>query len=73
MLAALLHDNMDIPSVIRFDGNNYTEAYRDVPQILKTVKPHVPLKIFGNLDRILTVDTWTIFNEESSGKNYNKS
>ena len=59
-------------SVIHVVGNNYTGSYRDVPQILKTIKSHVPLEIFEDLERILTVDTQNHFNGESSHKNYNK-
>ena len=72
MLVALLHYNMDIPLVICFTGNNNTGAYIDVPQILKTVKLHIPLEIFENLEQILTVGTPTNFNGESSQENYNE-
>ena len=71
-LSALLHYNMDIPSVICFSGNNYTGAYRNVPQILKTVQSHIPLETYKDLKQILTVGTLTVFNEESSCKNYNE-
>ena len=47
-------------------------VYRDVPQILKTVKPHVPLKTFKDIEQILTVGTPTVFNGESSQENYNE-
>ena len=63
---------MDIPPVIRFAGNNYTGAYRDVPEILLTVEPHVPKETYDDLERILTVGTPTIFNGELSHENYNE-
>jgi hypothetical protein len=40
ILACLLHYNLNVASTIRFLGNNYTGAYRDVPLIIKSLRSH---------------------------------
>ena len=54
-LAALLHYDLDIPFVIRYAGNNYTGAHRNVPYILQSIRRHVPQEVFRDIERLLTV------------------
>ena len=38
MLAVFLHYDLDVPTVIRFLGNNYTGEYRRTSDIVKILK-----------------------------------
>ena len=39
-MACLLHYNMDVSLVIRFLGNNYTAAHREVSETVETLRQH---------------------------------
>ena len=61
---------MDVASVIRYAGQNYTGAYRDVPLILKTIKPHVPNDVFEDIKRILVIGAPAKLVGESTRDNF---
>ena len=62
----------DRPSVIRYAGNNYTGAYRDVPHILRTIRPHIPHDVYQDIERLFTVGAPDHFVGESSRHNYDE-
>ena len=68
--AAALHYNFHIPSVIRYIGNNYTAAFRDVKKVLNRVKDIVPPHICKDLERIFKTGAPRYMVAESSRDNF---
>lgn len=68
--ACLLHYNLDIPTVVRFLGGPHVASLRDVPHILRTVKPILNPTLFQSLARILTTGTPAYCVAHSSEANY---
>ena len=69
-VAAAIHFDMHIPSVIRYLGGNYTAAYRDVPSILNLVKDKVSDNLFLDMKRILEVGAPNFLVAESTQTNF---
>ena len=69
-LAAAVHYNLHIPSVIRYVGGNYTAEYRDVDTILRSIKNIVPDDLYLEVKRVLTLGAPTILKGESSRQNF---
>ena len=68
--ACLLHYNLDIPTVVRFLGGPHVASLRDVPHILRTVKPILDPTLFRSLERILHSGTPAYCVAHSSEANY---
>ena len=68
--AAAIHYNFHIPSVIRYAGNNFTAAYRDIDEILNKIKKIIPHENFLEIERVFRVGSPNILVAESSRKNF---
>ena len=69
MLACLFHYDLDVSLLMRYLGNNYTAAHRDVQQIVHTITPHVEPYLIPHFIRVMTVGCPAVFNAESSREN----
>ena len=55
-MACLLHYNMDVSLVIRFLGNNYTAAHREVSETVETLRQHnINKELIQHYIHIMTV------------------
>ncbi len=55
-LACLLHYNLSVASTIRFLGNNYTSAYRDILSIVESLRSHgIAETLILHYARVMTV------------------
>jgi len=54
-LAAILHYNFHVASVIRYCGNNYTNSHINVPYLVSKLQHIVPSSILTYIQRALTV------------------
>ena len=69
MLASLIHYDMDVPTVIRFLGNNYTGEYRDSKSIVKTLTDtNCDEEIINDLQRLFEIGAPNKLNASSSHK-----
>jgi len=55
-MAAILHYNFHVGSLIRYCGNNYTNAHIDVPNLIQKIKNIVPTNILNYVEKRLTID-----------------
>ena len=67
-----MHYELDIPSVIRYAGNNYTGDYRNVPYILHSIRRHVPKDVFRDIERLLMVGSPAHFVGKASRQNFDE-
>ena len=73
MLAASFHYNLDIPTLIRFLGNNYTGEYRDVDSTMKILRDtNCNPRIINDLHRIFTVGCLNKMNAHSTHTNFRR-
>ena len=73
MLAASFHYNLDIPTLIRFLGNNYTGEYRDVDSTMKILRDtNCNPRIINDLHRIFTVGCPNKMNAHSTHTNFRR-
>ena len=71
LLAALFHYDLDVPTLIRFLGGNYTGEYRDVKSTIKILRDSkCDPKIVSDLENILTIGCPNKFIASSSRKNF---
>ena len=71
MLAAVFWYNLDIPTVIRFLGNNYTGEYRDINKTLQMLRDtKCDLQVIKELERLFSIGAPNKFNASSTHKNY---
>lgn len=70
VLAAALHYDLHLPSVIRFAGGNYTGEYRDVDKIVKRLKGIVDEDDINDLRRLFTTGAPARMVAESSFDNF---
>ena len=71
MLAALFHYDLNIPTLIRFLGGNYTGEYRDVASTIKALRDSkCNEKIIDDLNRIFTTGFPNKMNVSSSHNNF---
>jgi len=71
MLAAIFHYDMDIPTVIRFLGNNYTGEYRNSDKIIATLKEtKCDEEIIKDLQRLYNIGAPNKLNTSSSHQNF---
>ena len=71
MLAAILHYDMDIPTVIRFLGNNYTGEYRNSDKIIAILKEtECNEEIIKDLQRLYNIGAPNKLNASSSHQNF---
>ena len=69
-LACLLHYNLSVASTIRFLGNNYTGAYRDIPSIVESLRSHgIAETMISHYARVMTVGCPNHLNASTSRDN----
>ena len=69
-LACLLHYDLSVANVIRFLGNNYTAAYRDIPAIVASLRTHgIAEALIADYARVMTVGCPNHFNANTSRAN----
>ena len=69
-LACLLHYNLSVAHVIRFLGNNYTGAYRNIASIVASLRTHgIAEALITNYSRVMTVGCPNHFNATTSRDN----
>jgi hypothetical protein len=69
-LACLLHYNLSVASTIRFLGNNYTGAYRDIPSIVASLRSHgIAETLISHYERVMTVGCPNHLNASTSREN----
>jgi len=69
-LAALLHYNFDVPTVIRFCGNNYVNAHIDPIALRKQLTGIVPETIINYVCRSLITGAPSQINAHTTSKNF---
>ena len=70
-LAALLHYELDVPTLIRYLGSNYTGAYRDIDRMLCTLKQSgCDPEIVSDLENIFKVGCPMKMNASSTWNNF---
>ena len=69
MTAALFHYNLSVANLMRWLGNNYTGAHRDIQYIVQRISPHVDPDLVQRLVRVLQSGAPTHFNAETSREN----
>ena len=69
-LAALLHYNFDVPSIIRFCGNNYVNAHINPTTLRHSLTGIVPKHIIDYVSRSLITGAPTQMNGHTSSKNF---
>ena len=71
MLAATLQYNLDIPTLIRFLGGNYTGEYRKTEEIIKILRDtKCNEKIIDDLQRLFQKGSPNYMNTSSTHKNF---
>ena len=71
ILAAVFWYNLDIPTVIRFLGNNYTGEYRDINKTLQMLRDtKCDPQVIKELERLFSIGAPNKFNASSTHKNY---
>jgi hypothetical protein len=69
-LTCLLHYNLSVASTIRFLGNNYTGAYRDIPSIVKSLHSHgIAETLISHYARVMTMGRPNHLNASTSRNN----
>ena len=69
-LACLLHYNLSVAHVIRFLGNNYTGAYRNIASIVASLRTHgIAEALITHYSRVMTVGCPNHFNATTSRDN----
>ena len=68
-MACLFHYDMDTGLVMRYVGNNYTAAYRNVPEIISRIRPMVDPYLIEHFERVMLCGCPTKFVAESSREN----
>ena len=69
-LAALLHFNLSVPSLIRYLGGNHTSAWRDIPALMSYLKSMIPDHNLSDLRRVLQVGCPAVLNATTSRSNF---
>ena len=69
MLACLFHYDLDVSLLMRYLGNNYTAAHRDVEAIVAIISPHVDDDLVQHFVRVMTVGCPNHFVAESTREN----
>ena len=69
-LAALLHFNLSVPSLIRYLGGNHTSAWRDIPALMSYLKSMIPDHDLSDLRRVLQVGCPAVLNATTSRSNF---
>jgi len=70
MLAAALLCNLDIPTVIKFLGNNYTGEYREINKTLKLLRDtNCDPQVIKDLERLFYTGAPNKFDASSTHKN----
>ena len=72
MLACLFHYNLDVSLLMRYLGQNYTAAHRDVQHVVKCISPYVDSYLIPHFIRVMTAGYPNVMNAESSRENYVK-
>ena len=71
MLAAVCFYNLDIPTIIRFLGNNYTGEYRNINKILQVLEDtRCDIQVIKDLERLFCIGSPNRLNATSTHKNY---
>ena len=71
LLAATFHYNMDIPTVIRFLGNNYTGEYKNTEEIITILKDsNCEEEVVCDLQRLYKIGAPNKLNASSSHQNF---
>ena len=68
--ACFLHFNLEVPTVVRYLSGPHVAQIRDVPHILRTVKPILPADLYEALARVLTLGAPAKCVAHSSDSNY---
>ena len=69
MLACLFHYNLDVSLLMRYLGQNYTAAHRDVQGIATQIMPHVDPWLIPHVIQVMTGGCPNVLNAESSRAN----
>ena len=64
MLACLFHYNLDVSLLMRYLGQNYTAAHRNVHHIVDKIAPHVEPYLIPHFIRVMTDGCPNVFNAE---------
>ena len=69
MTAALFHYNFSVSNLMRWLGNNYTGAHRDIQYIVQRIRPHVDPDLVSRLIQVTQTGAPAHFNAETSRDN----
>lgn len=69
MLACLFHYNLDVSLLMRYLGQNYTAAHRDVQHVVERISPHVDSYLIPHFIRVMTAGCPNVMNAESTREN----
>ena len=69
MLACLFHYNLDVSLLMRYLGQNYTAAHRDVQHVVERISPHVDSYLIPHFIRVMTAGCPNVMNTESTREN----
>ena len=69
-MAAILHYNFHVGSLIRYCGNNYTNAHIDVPTLIDKIKHIVPTNILNYVENRLTIGAPSFIRGHNTRSNF---
>ena len=70
-LAALIHYDLDIPTLIRYLGGNYTGEYRDLQETVQILKDsQCDPTVISDLEKIFRIGCPMKMNASSTKKNF---
>ena len=69
MLACLFHYNLDVSLLMRYLGQNYTAAHRDVQHVVERISPHVDSYLISLFVIVMTAGCPNVMNVKSSSEN----
>jgi len=69
-MAATLHYNFHIASVIRYCGHNYTNSHIQIPQLISKIKHIIPKSLLQYITRALTIGAPSFINAHNPRSNF---
>jgi hypothetical protein len=69
MLACLFYFDMDVSLLMRYLGNNYTAAHRNITAIVEKIRPHVDEYLIDHYIRVMSVGSPNTFVAETTRDN----
>ena len=69
-MAAILHYNFHVGSLVRYCGNNYTNAHIDVPNLIQKIKNIVPTNILHYVEKRLTIGAPSFIRGHNTRSNF---